>query len=190
VPDPRRTHGRRHRLVFVLALAACAVLAGARSLTAVAEWAADAPPDLLVRLGGTIREPDTGPAAPAETTARRILQRVDGDALDVAIGAWLADRDRTTTRPAPAADGKTVRGAVRADGTQVHLLTAMSESGLVLAQPEADAKTNEISAFRPLLAPLDLTGTVVTFDALYRRPRQAITGNHYQSSRGARRTGQ
>ncbi|WP_093485670.1 MULTISPECIES: transposase family protein [unclassified Streptomyces] len=61
MPDPRRACGRRHPLVFVLALAACAVLADARSLTAIAEWAADAPPDLLIRLadrdrtGGTTR---------------------------------------------------------------------------------------------------------------------------------------
>ena len=171
VPDSRRTHGRRHPLVFVLALAACAVLAGARSLAAIAEWAADAPPDLLVRLGGTIREPDTGPAAPTEATVRRVLQRIDGDALDAAVGSWLADRSRPqtpkTSRPALAVDGKTVRGAIRADGTQVHLLAAMNATGMVLAQREVDAKTNEITVFRPLLAQLDLTGTVVTFDALH-----------------------
>lgn len=175
MPDPRRARGRRHPLVFILALAACAVLAGAKSLAAIAEWAADAPPDLLVRLGGTIREPDTGPAAPAEATVRRILQRLDGDALDAAVGTWLADRARApeASRPALAVDGKTVRGAVRADGTQVHLLAAMDGNGLVLAQREVDAKSNEITAFRPLLAPLDLTGTVVTFDALHSQIQHA-----------------
>ncbi|MFJ2719794.1 ISAs1 family transposase [Streptomyces sp. NPDC087437] len=174
VPDPRRRKGRRHSLVFVLALAACAVLAGAKSLIAIAEWVADASPHLLVRLGGVCREPDTGPIAPAEATVRRVLQRVDGDALDAAIGSWLADRDRSADRdradtaaPALAVDGKTVRGAVRADGTQAHLLSAMSGRGLVLAQHEVNAKTNEITVFQPLLAPLDLTGTVVTFDAMH-----------------------
>ncbi|MFD7445784.1 transposase family protein [Streptomyces sp. NPDC059909] len=43
LPDPRRLQGRRHRPWYVLALAACAVLAGAKSHTAIAEWAADAP---------------------------------------------------------------------------------------------------------------------------------------------------
>ncbi|MFI0961350.1 hypothetical protein ACH4S8_08080 [Streptomyces sp. NPDC021080] len=38
--------------------------------------------------------------------------------------------------------------------------------GIMLAQCETDAKSNEITAFRPLLEPLDLTGAVVTFDAL------------------------
>ncbi|MEV0411225.1 ISAs1 family transposase [Streptomyces sp. NPDC050448] len=175
VPDPRRSRGRRHPLVFVLALATCAVLAGARSLAAIAEWAADAPPNLLVRLGGTVREPDTGLTAPAEVTIRRVLQRVDGDALDAAVGAWLADRNRApgTTRPALAVDGKTVRGAVRADGTRVHLLSAMSGTGLVLGQREVDAKTNEITVFRPLLTPLDLAGAVVTFDALHSQVEHA-----------------
>ncbi|MFG2425045.1 transposase family protein, partial [Streptomyces sp. NPDC048448] len=44
VPDPRDPRGVRHALVVVLALTACAVLAGARSLLAVGEWIADAPP--------------------------------------------------------------------------------------------------------------------------------------------------
>ena len=42
VADPRHRRGVRHRLVVILGLAACAVLAGARSFTAIAEWAADA----------------------------------------------------------------------------------------------------------------------------------------------------
>ncbi|MFG3351010.1 transposase family protein [Streptomyces sp. NPDC048001] len=78
-------------MVFVLALAACAVLAGAKSLAAIAEWTADAPPVVLAAPGGRVREP-TGPTTPAEATIRRVLQRIDGDALDTAIGAWLATR--------------------------------------------------------------------------------------------------
>jgi predicted transposase YbfD/YdcC len=176
VPDPRRAEGRRHPLAFVLSLSACAVPAGAKSLTAIAEWAADAPPDVLAALGAPVREP-AGPIAPAEATVRRVLQCVDGDALDAAVGDWLADRDRTAHSPRPArtlaVDGKTVRGARRADGAQVHLLAAMSDTGHVLAQREVGTKTNEITAFKPLLAPLDLTGTVVTFDALHAQTAHA-----------------
>ena len=176
VPDPRRAQGRRHPLAFVLALAACAVLAGAKSLTAITEWAADAPAAVLTALGGPNREP-SGPTAPAEATVRRVLQRIDGDALDAAIGAWLIgrDTDHPPTSPEPgrrarrslAVDGKTVRGARRPDGTQVHLLAAMTGTGLVAAQREVGSKTNEITVFKPMLAGLDLTDTVVTFDALH-----------------------
>ncbi|MFF0728409.1 ISAs1 family transposase [Streptomyces sp. NPDC004134] len=183
VPDPRRCQGRRHPLAFVLAVAACAVLAGAKSLAAIAEWAADATPGLLSRLGAPCRDPRHGPLPPAEATVRRTLQRIDGDALDAAVGTWLARRDRTTTagdgtqddrpRPSLAVDGKTVRGALRPDGTRVHLLAAMTGTGLVTAQREINAKTNEITAFQPLLAGLDLDGVVVTFDALHSQTEHA-----------------
>ncbi|MET8138021.1 transposase family protein [Streptomyces sp. NPDC005251] len=51
MPDPRDPRGVRHALVGILALAACAVLAGATSLLAVGEWIADAPPQVLERIG-------------------------------------------------------------------------------------------------------------------------------------------
>ncbi|POX58712.1 ISAs1 family transposase [Streptomyces sp. Ru62] len=179
VPDPRRPAGRRHPLAFILALAACAVLAGAKSLAAIAEWVSDAPPAVLTSLGGPVREP-AGPVAPAGATVRRVLQRVDGDDLDAAIGAWLADREPKPAqapdeRPmrALAVDGKTIRGARRQNGTQVHLLAAMTAGGQVIAQREVGRKTNEITVFKPLLAPLDLAGTVVTFDALHSQTEHA-----------------
>jgi hypothetical protein len=50
VPDPRDPRSRRYPLVPVLAVAVCAMLAGARSYQAMAEWAADAPPRLRARL--------------------------------------------------------------------------------------------------------------------------------------------
>lgn len=155
------------------------MLAGAKSLTAIAEWAADAPATVLASLGGPVREP-TGPVAPAEATVRRLLQRVDGDALDAAVGGWLTDREHEPPQApdqrilrALAVDGKTVRGARRPDGTQVHLLAAMTTGGQVIAQREVGSKTNEITVFKPLLTPLDLAGTVVTFDALHSQTEHA-----------------
>jgi DDE family transposase len=51
VPDPRGARGRRHPLVAILAIAAAAVLAGARSIAAIAEWAADAPQPVRAAVG-------------------------------------------------------------------------------------------------------------------------------------------
>ncbi|WP_458248428.1 transposase [Streptomyces sp. MAI_2237] len=108
---------------------------------------------------------------------------MDGNALDEAIGTWLAARD--PDRPPPdhdlgrrarrslAVDGKAVRGAHRAGGTQIHLLAAMIGTGLVAAQREVGAKTDEITVFRPMLADLDLADTVVTFDALHSQTAHA-----------------
>ena len=79
VADPRHRRGVRHRLAVILGLAVCAVLAGARSFTAIAEWAADADADTLARLGVT-------GAVPSESTFRRILQRLDADIFDDLAG--------------------------------------------------------------------------------------------------------
>ena len=106
VADPRRRRGVRHRLAVIMVLAVCAVLAGARSYAAIAEWAADAGEDTLARLGVAGR-------VPSESTIRRVLQRLDADAFDVLAGRRAAQR--TTPQPGTrrliAVDGKTLRGA-------------------------------------------------------------------------------
>jgi predicted transposase YbfD/YdcC len=68
---------------------------------------------------------------------------------------------------AVAADGKTSRGARRADGTRVRLLGAAEHGGRLLDHLEVDVKHDETSHFTELLGPVDLAGAVVTFDALH-----------------------
>jgi predicted transposase YbfD/YdcC len=170
IPDPRDRRGRRHTLVSVLAVSAAAVLAGARSVTAIAEWATDAPGPVLAALG-VRRDPLTRRCqVPGEATIRRVLARVDGDQFDRAVGAWLADRLRPPgprRRRAVAVDGKTLRGSAH-HGHQVHLLAALDHhDGAVLAQREVPTATNEIAEFQPLLDGLDLAGVIVTADALH-----------------------
>ena len=101
VPDLRRRRGLRHRLVVVLALAACATLVvGGDSVTAIWQWAARASQDKLARLGAR-RHPWTGRfLVPSERTFRRVLGKLDADALDAAIGGWTADVARGAA-PAP-----------------------------------------------------------------------------------------
>jgi predicted transposase YbfD/YdcC len=96
-----------------------------------------------------------------------VLARVDGDAVDATVGAWLADRLHPPGhRRVIAVDGKRLRGSARS-GHQVHLLAALDHrDGAVLAQRDVPTASNEISQFQSLLAGLDLTGVVVTADAL------------------------
>jgi predicted transposase YbfD/YdcC len=173
IHDPRRACGRRHPLVTILAMAAAAVLTGARSMAAIAEWAADAPQPVRAAFGARRDAPDRW-VVPAEATIRRTLARVDPTALAAVIGAWLADRDRPGRpgqqhrRRAVAVDGKTLRGAKGDDGRQVHLLAAMDHATrTVLAQRHVDGAPGEVPGLVPLLADLDLAGAVVTADALH-----------------------
>jgi len=190
ISDPRHRRGRRHMLVAVLAVAVAAVLAGAKSLTAIGEWASDTSGQVLAAFG-VRRDPLTGALRPpTEATVRRVLARIDPDALDCAIGAWLVDQHPPpgTSLPgrsphrAVAVDGKTLRGSGHHDTQQVHLLAAMDQKTCaVLGQTEVDAKTNEITRFRPLLEGMDLSDTVVTADALHTQREHAdwlITHKH------------
>jgi hypothetical protein len=90
IADPRHRRGVRHRLTVILGLALCSVVAGARSFTSIAEWAADADQQTLRVLGVT-------GAVPSESTFRRTLQRLDADALDDLAGTWA----QQATRPGP-----------------------------------------------------------------------------------------
>jgi predicted transposase YbfD/YdcC len=175
--DPRHRRGVRHKLVVILGLAVCAVLAGARSFTAIAEWAADAGAETLASLGVT-------GAVPSESTFRRTLQRLDADAFDELAGAWV--QHRTAPRPGQrrmiAVDGKTLRGSGHGSDACRHLLAALDHAqGAVLGQVEVGAKTNEIPMFSRLLDGLNITGAVITADALHAQREHAT----YLAGRGA-----
>jgi predicted transposase YbfD/YdcC len=185
LPDPRDPRGVRHTLTSLLLTAVAAVLAGARSFTAIGEWAADAPPWVLAALGVRY-DPLAGCyQPPGEATFRRVLEALDATALEAAVGPWLAARLHACDLPpgaerprrrAVAVDGKAVRGTrhASADGQARHLLAAADpQASVVLAQAEVDGKTNEITAFAPLPEPLDLAGAVVTADALHAQREHA-----------------
>lgn len=168
VPDPRKPRGVRHQINTILALAVCAVMAGCRSFTAIGEWAAGASEQVLSVLGAG--------CAPSESTMRRALQRLDGDQLDSAIGSWAAGRSEPigTQRRLVAVDGKRVRGSGHGTVDARHLLSAIDHAhAVVLAQREVGCKTNEITEFAPLLDGVELTGAVVTADALHAQKAHA-----------------
>ena len=192
VSDGRPGQGRDHPVAVVLTLCAAAVLAGMRSFTAIAGWVADVPVELLAQLHGLpVTERGVKTLFPSKSTLWRVLTGADAAAVDAAVGAWLhtqaAARDRAGADTgvtgqgtaddaaliAIAVDGKTVRGAVDADGAQVHLLAAAThDDSLVLGQVEVGAKSNEIPQFVPLLgglaaAGVDLANAVITADALH-----------------------
>lgn len=164
VPDPRDPRGVRYPLAGVLAVAVCAVLAGARSFAAIGDWALDLGTDQLDRLGLE--------RAPVESTMRKLFTRMDAVALDsqLAVLGWCRTR-LVEGRRVIAIDGKTVRGARTATTTAPHLIAALDHAtGVVLGQNAVTAKSNEIPAVRDLLAgfdPAELHGCVITLDAMH-----------------------
>ena len=192
LPDPRSRQGRIYPLACLIAVAVCAfTAAGNDRFTAVGQWIRRASQADLARLRAPW-DPVTGRyRAPDEKTIRVTLDRLDPRALTGALlgprpprrpggpppasvrgyparRASQQARARARDRlPAVAVDGKTSRGARRADGTRVHLLGVAEHGGRLLDHLEVDVKHNETSHFTALLGPLDLAGAVVTFDALH-----------------------
>ena len=112
------------------------MLAGARSFTAIGEWAANASEQVLAALG-------TAGFPPSESCVRGALQNLDGDQLDAALGEWGLLLYRPT--PVCTVDGKTVRGARAATGAARHLMAAIDHhAGVVIGQVNVEGKTNEI----------------------------------------------
>lgn len=172
VEDPRDPRGRRYPLVSILAAAVCAVIAGACTFAAVTDWMRFQDRAMWARLGFTDR-------VPAATTVWRLLIRLDAEVLSQVLARWLRARAAPVVvsgrrwRLVIAVDGKVARGARLPDGRQVHLLSAYDTStGIVLAQVQIAAKSNEIPAFTPLFRLVaavlgSLKDVLVVADALH-----------------------
>ena len=186
VPDPRRPYGWRpgHEpipLVALLQLTVVALLCGAHSQLAVAQWGRERledDPGLLEALG---LPPGRSPCV---ATLHRVYKQLDVAAFEAALGAWLVQtagkppRQRTATparvvRAAVAIDGKVLRGSQpkredasdRVPGT--YLVAAYTHaSGVVLGQIRAAGKGHELAAAKALLTQVPVAGRVVTADAL------------------------
>jgi predicted transposase YbfD/YdcC len=170
VPDPRDPRGVRYPLASLLTVAVCAVLSGAVTFAAIADWLDDLPETDLHQVG-------LHDAKPVATTIWRLLVRVDSVALTSVLAAWLLARNRAqgpaTSRRIIAVDGKTVRGTVANDGRCVHLLAAYDvATGITLAQVPLEAKGGEIAQVKPLVDQVEavlgnVEGAVFVADALH-----------------------
>lgn len=170
--DCRHPRGVRHRYWTVLAIGIAGVLCGAKSFIALGEFAASLTQAQLKRLRARFHSKSGLYEPPTESTIRRVLQASNAEGIDRALGRWLLSQSEPGD--AIAVDGKTVRGARRPDGSQIHLLSAfLHQQGVTVAQREVGEKTNEIPELPRLLEPLDIEGRVVTADALHTQKESA-----------------
>lgn len=168
LPDLRKRRGVRYPLAMLLTIAVLAKLVGQSRREPIADWARQRAVELATLFG---RERAT---MPHQTTWSRVLgEAVDVDALEHALARCFQAQQRRAEVPARgsivlAIDGKTVRGTIPAGATRgLHLMAAyLPGQGVVLAHLAVDTKTNEIVAAPVVLAQLDLTGIVVTGDAM------------------------
>jgi predicted transposase YbfD/YdcC len=160
VKDPRVARTRRHPLLNVLVMALCAAVCGADGFKAMAVFArscADFFRQFLDLTHGT----------PSADTFRRVFGAICPRAFEAAFRSWVEALAQSLKGEVVAADGKAVRGAIKAAGaTPLHLLHVWAtEQRLLLAQEAVPGAPGEAAALPQLIRALQVQGSVITADA-------------------------
>src|SRR5271157_3954415 len=160
--DPRVERTRRHPLINVVFMAVCGVLSGANSIAGILEFAID-------RRSWFARYLDLTNDIPSEDTFGRVLARLDPGAFEKCLLSWIQAVQELTENRMVAIDGKTLRGSYDREGGRaaIHMVSAWAaENKLSLGQVVVHEKSNEITAIPELLQLLEVSGTLVTIDAM------------------------
>src|SRR3954449_13451322 len=161
LPDPRRqTRNKLHRLTDILVIATCAVIGGAESWEAIAEYG-----QTKAEFFRRFLPLDNG--IPSPDTFERVFAKLDPGSFAKAFGRWMAAACEATGLIPVAIDGKSARGAKKNTATGcLHVVTAWAaENRLVLGTASVADGSNEIAAIPELLRVLELAGALVTIDA-------------------------
>jgi predicted transposase YbfD/YdcC len=160
--DPRIDRTKKYKLLDIIFIALCAVVSGANDLVAMEKFAKSK----LAWLEKYLSLPD---GTPCHDTFGRVFAAVDGEAFVGCFVKWVEALQESTDGKLVAIDGKTARATLdRAKGKNpFHIVSAWAaENRLFLGQEVVAEKSNEITAIPKLLAVLELTGAIVTIDAM------------------------
>jgi predicted transposase YbfD/YdcC len=158
--DPRLERTRRHELLDIVAITLCAVICGAdsqvdveKSGTAKRDW-----------LKGFLKLPN---GIPSHDTIGRVFAALDPEQFRTCFTAWVAEVADVVGLEHIAIDGKALRGSRGRGKAALHRVSAWATgTHLTLGQEAVGEKSNEITAIPRLLEILDLSGALVTIDAM------------------------
>jgi len=163
LPDPRRpTRNKKHRLIDILIIAPCGVIAGCQSAVEIEAYGRAKAAWLK-----TFLELPNG--IPSHDTFSRVLQLLDPRKFHECFVTWVQALHELTQGQVVPIDGKTLRRSFdsASDRPALHLVSAWAAANrLVLGEIPVDDKSNEITAIPRLLELLELTGAIVTIDAM------------------------
>jgi predicted transposase YbfD/YdcC len=160
--DPRIDRSRLHELIDIVAIAICAVVAGAESWDDIEDFGHAKHTWLKTFL-------DLPNGIPSHDTIRRLFERLDPEQFQKGFLGWIEALHEATERQVIAIDGKALRRSFdRAKGkSALHLVHAWATANhLLLGQVAVDEKSNEITAIPKLLKMLEIAGAIVTIDAM------------------------
>jgi predicted transposase YbfD/YdcC len=160
--DPRIDRTRRYGLLDLIFIALCAVVSGANDCVAIAAFA-------TIKRSWLERYLDLPEETPSHDTFSRLFAALDGASFMECFLKWVKGLEETTSGKVVAIDGKTARATLdrRKGKNPLHVVSAwVTENRLFLGQEVVNDKSNEITAIPKLLEILELTGAIVTIDAM------------------------
>lgn len=160
--DPRIDRTKRHKLIDIITIAVCAVICGADSWVAIEiygcakyEWLK------------TFLELPNG--IPSHDTFARVFAQINPEQFQSCFVNWMKSIQKVTAGEVVAIDGKTLCGSYDKSNDQraIQMVSAWASTNkLVLGQVKVDENSNEITAIPELLKVLELSGCIVTIDAI------------------------
>lgn len=162
LPDPRILRKTRHKLVDVIVITLCAVIAGADDWVEIAAFGKEKEQwfKTFLELPGGI---------PSHDTFGRVFSLINPEEFGRCFVGWIRSAFQCGESDIVAIDGKTARRSHdRINGkSPIHVVSAWAvRNRLILGQVKTDDKSNEITAIPELLKTLDIKGCVVTTDAM------------------------
>lgn len=162
IKDPRVERTKKHQLADILVIAILAIIAGAQGWEDIENYGISKQQWLeeFLALPNGI---------PSDDTFRRVFEFIDPEALNRCFLQWVETLVATMSGEIIPIDGKTIKGSYDRNQGQaaLHVISAWaSEQRLVLAQVKVEEKSNEITAIPALLELLDITGAIITIDAM------------------------
>ena len=160
--DPRLERTKAHDLMTILVVAICAIIGGANDWVAVAEFGRSKQAWFATFL-------DLANGIPSHDTFWRVFRVLDPDQFQTCFLNWIRATSPLIGGQVIAIDGKQLRrshdkGLGR---SAIYMVSAWATANhLVLGQRKVADKSNEITAIPELLRALDLTGCLVTIDAI------------------------
>jgi predicted transposase YbfD/YdcC len=159
--DPRRREGT-YPLINIVVIAVCAVICGADDFVAIAEFGRK-------KRQWLSRFLDLREGIPSHDRFNAILGAIKPDEFEKCLLSWITALHAITGGQIVAIDGKTLRRSFDAASSKaaIHMISAWASANhITLGQVVVDAKSNEITAIPKLLEMLELSGSLVTIDAM------------------------
>jgi predicted transposase YbfD/YdcC len=159
--DPRR-RDVIYPLINVVVIAVCAVLCGADDFVAIAEFG-------KMKRQWLARFLDLRSGIPSHDRFNAILAAIKPAEFEKCLLSWIAALHEISDGQVVAIDGKTLRRSFDAANGKaaIHMVSAWATANHIsLGQVVVDAKSNEITAIPKLLQILEISGCLVTIDAM------------------------